>query len=117
MQYSPRRRRDQQPQTHVDLSAPSTLDGAPPVGPPPGPAGAIGTNHGPNRAPHLANDAPESGSPPTACDIVRPHVKSRSIHDLAKLSSPMDHHEPPRTLTHRSSHEPWPLDLSQTETT
>ncbi|KZV35731.1 hypothetical protein F511_14086 [Dorcoceras hygrometricum] len=106
MQCSTRRRRDQPPQTHVDLPAPATLAGAPPAGPPPGPAGPIGTNHGPNRAPHLTNDAPESGSPSTACDTVRPHVKSRSSHDLANLSSPMDHHEPPRTLTHQSSHEP-----------
>ncbi|KZV28592.1 hypothetical protein F511_13640 [Dorcoceras hygrometricum] len=106
MQCSPRHRRDQPPQTHVDLSAPATLAGAPPAGPPPGPVGAIGTNHGPNRSPHLTNDAPESSSPPTACDTVRPHVKSRSSHDLANLSPPMDHPEPPRTLTHRSIHEP-----------
>ncbi|KZV28144.1 hypothetical protein F511_13398 [Dorcoceras hygrometricum] len=106
MQCSPRCRRDQPPQTHVDLSAPATLAGAPLAGPPPGPSGAIRTNHGPKRAPHHTNDAPESGSPPTPCDTVRPHVKSQSSHDLANLSSPMDHHEPPRTLTHRSSHEP-----------
>ncbi|KZV37236.1 hypothetical protein F511_23920 [Dorcoceras hygrometricum] len=60
----------------------------------------------PQPSPHLMNDAPESGRPPTACDTVRSHVKSRYSHDLANLSSPMDHHEPPRTLTHRSSHEP-----------
>ncbi|KZV35567.1 hypothetical protein F511_31755 [Dorcoceras hygrometricum] len=106
MQCSPRRSRDQPPQTHVDLPDPATLDGAPPAGPPPCPAGPIGTHHGPNRAPHLTNDAPESSSPPTSCDTVRPHVKSLSSHDLANLSSPMDHHEPPRTLNHRSSHEP-----------
>ncbi|KZV16634.1 hypothetical protein F511_44916 [Dorcoceras hygrometricum] len=94
------------PRTHVDLPAPATLVGDPPAGPPPGPSGAIGTNHGPNRAPHLMNDSPESGIPPTACNTVRPHVKSRSSHDLANLSSLMDHHEPPRTLTHRSSHDP-----------
>ncbi|KZV23882.1 hypothetical protein F511_20724 [Dorcoceras hygrometricum] len=106
MQCSPRRHRDQPPQTHVDLPASATLAGAPLTGPPPGPAGAIGTNHSPNHAPHLTNDAPESGSPPTTCDTVRPHVKSRSSHDLANLSSPMDNHEPPRTLNHRSSHDP-----------
>ncbi|KZV44031.1 hypothetical protein F511_05314 [Dorcoceras hygrometricum] len=59
MQCSPRRRRDQPPQTQVDLPAPATLAGAPLAGPPSGPSGAIRTNHGPNRAPHLTNDAPE----------------------------------------------------------
>ncbi|KZV58616.1 pentatricopeptide repeat-containing protein chloroplastic [Dorcoceras hygrometricum] len=106
MQCSPRSRRDQPPQTHVDLSAPAILAGSLPSGPPPGPAGAIGTNHGPNRAPHLTNNASESGSPPMACDTVQPHIKYRSSHDLANVSSPMDHHEPPSTLTHRSTHEP-----------
>ncbi|KZV57241.1 hypothetical protein F511_03485 [Dorcoceras hygrometricum] len=83
MQCSPRRSRDQPSQSRVDLPAPANLAGAPLAGPPPGLDGPIGTNHGPNRAPHLTNDAPESGSPPTACDTVRPHVKSRSSHDLA----------------------------------
>ncbi|KZV21062.1 hypothetical protein F511_33438 [Dorcoceras hygrometricum] len=40
-----------------DLPAPATMAGAPPDGPPPGPAGSNGPSHGYNRGPHLENKA------------------------------------------------------------
>ncbi|KZV38780.1 hypothetical protein F511_27133 [Dorcoceras hygrometricum] len=46
------------------------MAGDPPVGPPPGPANSIGTNHGPNRELQCTHEGREEGCPPTH-DAVR----------------------------------------------
>ncbi|KZV36065.1 hypothetical protein F511_14079 [Dorcoceras hygrometricum] len=48
------------------LSAPATVAGAPPTGPPPGPVGSNGTNHGSQ----CAREGHEDGCPPCAAHQV-----------------------------------------------
>ncbi|KZV28036.1 hypothetical protein F511_29824 [Dorcoceras hygrometricum] len=76
-------RREQPQHTDVDPSAPATLGGAPPTGPPPGPTGPNLTNLGPSHAPYGSNKGKETQrtSHPTQVNLrVTDVVDARSGH-------------------------------------
>ncbi|KZV17902.1 RNA-binding protein Nova-1 [Dorcoceras hygrometricum] len=67
-------RREQPQHTDVDPSAPATMAGAPPDGPPPGPAGHNLTNLSPSHAPYGSNEGKE-----TRCTLRPTQVNLRVI--------------------------------------